>query len=1085
MKNIFTILFTFFVMQQVTAQYSSLWGLGYIGGSNDNGIIFKMDHNAGSYEVVYNFVGGDMGSHPTCKLTEAKNGKLYGIAASGGLYNKGLIFSFDPVYNSYNIELHLTSRIGRALEAGPDGLLYSISIVNDGELVAFDPESKTLKTIYDFPKSEGISNFIEEAIKIVDDTLIYGTTRNDAKNQGVIFRYNINTNQNEILHYFADEDGQYPNASFVIVGNTMYGSTSKGGNNNRGVLFELDIPTKAYTVKQHFASIHATVSGLLHASDGYIYALSDIGGSNGGGGILKFDPVNNTLVFVEEFVGEGNLYLPTGELMETYNGKILGATRYGGTGGGLGVIYEYDPVTEKANIVQSLSDAFPFNTIIAEVGEHAVTSISIDAPETTISVDNGTLALSYSLLPEKASNQPVVWTVDDESLASISEEGVLIAKDNGVVNVTATANYGLGISASVAITISNQDGIAPVIPVETININAPTTYITSYSSTMQLDAVVSPSNATVTDVSWFVSDNSVAKVSESGLVTPLKDGSVTVTALANDGTGVFHTIDLEITNLITSLILSPSTSVIDSPGGSFDFDVQILPADASNQNIQWSVTNTNYASIDENGVLTAYRNVLGAVTVTATATDGSGIEVSQYVEIKNQPSYIAVNSVTLQSATGSNIIDTEAGTLQINSTVLPADATYPELSWTSSDTSVATVDQNGLVTAKSNGNTNIVAKAFGDRFGLLTITVTNQPNGPYILEAINFDPDSYTITEKSGVVQLSPQFTPANTTDDTTTITYFVIGDGISVSSTGLVTALQDGTSFVYAQIRNSSLQTIQSNYVTIEVSNQTDPDVSIDYLEIYSDSDSIKVKNGTLPLSAVILPLNATNKKITWSVDNSSLATIDSNGVLTALDNGLVTVYAGGDGVIASKQIRLINQEDVIPVAVIALSSEKDVLTSKNETLQFYATILPADASNKAIAWSVSDTSLADISSDGLLTAKKDGLVTVSAKAMDGSNVMASSTISIEIDVLTSTISFKALGDEVLLYPIPAKSHIIIDVKSENNIENVVIYDLMGQRYSYSDQNKLDINNLAGGQYIIEIHMEGGKIVRKAFVKE
>ncbi len=165
-------------------------------------------------------------------------------------------------------------------------------------------------------------------------------------------------------------------------------------------------------------------------------------------------------------------------------------------------------------------------------------------------------------------------------------------------------------------------------------------------------------------------------------------------------------------------------------------------------------------------------------------------------------------------------------------------------------------------------------------------------------------------------------------------------------------------------------------------------------------NATSIDTQGGTLQMSAAVLPANATKPDVVWSLANATdKATIDANGLLTAIKNGTVTVNAtstDGGNVVGSMDITISNQP-VILVSGITVTSAGDatVINTKGGTLQMSAAVLPVDATDLTYTWSVSN-SKATISADGLLTAVTDGTVTVKATANDGSNVFGSKDITI-----------------------------------------------------------------------------------------
>ncbi|MEO9476623.1 MAG: Ig-like domain-containing protein [Cyclobacteriaceae bacterium] len=168
-----------------------------------------------------------------------------------------------------------------------------------------------------------------------------------------------------------------------------------------------------------------------------------------------------------------------------------------------------------------------------EVGNILVEKISIQG---LFINDGGSSQMTAVIVPTNASNQEVIWTVSDESIATISGTGLLTAVENGTVTVTATAQDESGVSANRAIAVLGvEDPVDPPVLVQTINISG--TDITNGLG-QQLTVDILPENADVQEVTWSVSNESVATISDGGYLTPLLNGTVTVLAAATDGSGV-------------------------------------------------------------------------------------------------------------------------------------------------------------------------------------------------------------------------------------------------------------------------------------------------------------------------------------------------------------------------------------------------------------------------------------------------------------------------------------------------------------------------------------------------------------------
>lgn len=246
-------------------------------------------------------------------------------------------------------------------------------------------------------------------------------------------------------------------------------------------------------------------------------------------------------------------------------------------------------------------------------------------------------------------------------------------------------------------------------------------------------------------------------------------------------------------------------------------------------------------------------------------------------------------------------------------------------------------------------------------------------------------------------LQLNASVLPASAANKT--ITWSIInGTGqASISSSGLVTAIASGTITAKAIANDGSGI---SGTLKLTISNQT---ILVTDITIYStgNATTITTNDGTLQLTAAVLPAAATSKTATWSITNGTgQATISSTGLVTAVANGTVTAKANandGSGVSGSLVITISNQ--TIPVTKLSITGAggATTVTTSGGTLQLSAALSPANANNKTITWSITNgTGQANISSTGLITAIADGTVSATASTTDGSGVTGSLVITI-----------------------------------------------------------------------------------------
>lgn len=148
-----------------------------------------------------------------------------------------------------------------------------------------------------------------------------------------------------------------------------------------------------------------------------------------------------------------------------------------------------------------------------------------------------------------------------------------------------------------------------------------TTLSMNSGTTQQLSATVAPTSAFNQTVEWTSSDESVATVSQSGLVTAVAGGSCTITATSTDGSGVSATCTVSVTQMVTDIVLLPSTLFL-KLDEFVRLTTTVLPETAANKNVVWNSSNEDVATV-RSGRVDAYG--YGAAVITCTAADGSGV----------------------------------------------------------------------------------------------------------------------------------------------------------------------------------------------------------------------------------------------------------------------------------------------------------------------------------------------------------------------------------------------------------------------------------------------------------------------------
>ena len=261
-----------------------------------------------------------------------------------------------------------------------------------------------------------------------------------------------------------------------------------------------------------------------------------------------------------------------------------------------------------------------------------------------------------------------------------------------------------------------------VVPVTSVQIGSSSLALEP-GETANLTATVLPSNATDKSVSWSSNNTGVATVDNNGKVTAVAAGSAVITVTTTDG-GKTATCNVTVTNPAVPVqsVSLDKTELSMTVGENATLTATVMPANADNKAVTWSSNNTSVATVDNTGKVTAV--AAGSAVITVTTTDG-GKTATCTVTVTNPD--IPVQSVSLNKTELSLIIGENATLI---ATVLPENAVNKAVTWSSSNTAIATVDANGKVTAVAAGEAIItVTTTDGGKTATCTVTVSDEvPN---------------------------------------------------------------------------------------------------------------------------------------------------------------------------------------------------------------------------------------------------------------------------------------------------------------------------------------------------------------------
>jgi uncharacterized repeat protein (TIGR03803 family) len=326
----------------------NLYGTAPSGGTLGFGGVFKITPT-GTYSVIYNFDGTAHGKTPRSGLTLGTDGNFYGTTLQGGLSNYGVIFKITPA-GVLTVLHEFAYADGTNPYAPPiqgnDGSYYgttSVGGTGSGTVYKMTP-SGTYTVLHTFTFSQGSTAYAP--LIQGHDGNFYGTASSGGAGFGGGDVFKITpAGVLTVLYSFDTTHGSHPNSP-LVQGNdsNFYGTTSSGGSLDGGVVFKLT-PSKVLTVLHNFDAKPASVDGkfpdggLVLATDGSFYGLTDGGGTNGLGTLYKITSagVYTVLYNFIQATGTG----PQNTLRQHTNGKLYGQANAGGANS-LGTLFSFD-----------------------------------------------------------------------------------------------------------------------------------------------------------------------------------------------------------------------------------------------------------------------------------------------------------------------------------------------------------------------------------------------------------------------------------------------------------------------------------------------------------------------------------------------------------------------------------------------------------------------------------------------------------------------------------------------------------------------------------------------------------------------
>ena len=575
-----------------------------------------------------------------------------------------------------------------------------------------------------------------------------------------------------------------------------------------------------------------------------------------------------------------------------------------------------------------------------------ITKISLPVDQMTVKLNREVIRMTASCSPANASNNPLVWDSSDKSVASVDGSGLVTLKKAGSTIITVKPLYNTSppIMAQCILTVQqSSNGIS--LDKGSVTLEK--------GQTVLLNTILKPTNATTT-VAWKSMDTGIATVNANGLITAKKAGTTYVVVTCADGYSA--NCKVMVTQQAEKIKLSV-TKLSLGVGNSYNVGTTISPADATDKTVTWTSQDTSVAKVTSDGKITGV--AVGSTVIAARIKSGE----------------VAYISVTVTDTLKGITLDQTKKTLQAGKSFLlnviykPVNATNQKVTWSSSDTSIATVNGIGKVTGIKGGTAMITCKSDEGAFTANCIVTVKE-----LVTNVNLNKTSQRMT-----VGATTKLTATVTSDTASNkkVKWTTSNKKIAtVNQSGKVTAKKLGSCTITATATDGSGESASCSIRVIKRVKSLK--INHSYLKLL-EGRSAKIKTSISPSSATI-------KSIQWKSSDTNIAIVNSNGKVTAISAGIAKITASttdGSKLVATCTVQVIK---AVPVTSMTVSA-KDITMVRGTSQSASVSISPTNTTDK-ITYSSDNKAVATVSSKGKITAKRPGVATITVTSSSGQQV-------------------------------------------------------------------------------------------------
>ena len=550
------------------------------------------------------------------------------------------------------------------------------------------------------------------------------------------------------------------------------------------------------------------------------------------------------------------------------------------------------------------------------------------------------------------------------------ELGKVVALKNGKAKIIATAADGSGTSSSCMVDVYTLVS----------NITLPEKIKIVKTKKMQLSPSILPDDATNKMLKWTSSNTEIACV-ESGngsksldaIIVGQKVGVAKITAESTDKSNKSTVCEIEVTPLAISDFAAKTMSIVRTVPTKMEMEV--TPIEADNQKLKWTSLTPGIAIVAEDGTVTGLK--MGTARLKAETTDGSNLSKTFDVAVVGLP----VSSISFPTAPIS-VVKTK--TVKIPTSIEPVGADNQKLIWTSGNTDIATVDDNGVVTGKKAGTVQITATTTDGSKVSSSIDVTIEPLKVESMAFVETKVSVIKTNQKSIILTINSEDVDNKAmvwTSSNESVATVKQNMDVAYPLEAIVSTHKVGTAIIKAEALDGSgvSATCEVKVTPLMVSNFT------------TQTNSV-VKTIPTKMEMEFTPAEADNQKLKWTSLTPEFANVTEEGVVVGQQMGTATLKAATtDGSNISKIFDV--QVTGLPVSTISLPKESSIIKTDKQKLE--CSIFPIASDNQTLKWSSNAPTIANVDEiTGVITANKVGDAIITATATDGSGISASTTI-------------------------------------------------------------------------------------------